>query len=181
MANRNLEIERERSHQPLGSRQIKTATSTITRDAKNNVGQSIDRSSNAASGNHPRRPLSTDQTITLSHQEYPSKQPLLLSNKLQSHPQNQVSSKINLSYSGITKEEIQGLSVDEIYSRMAKNLVFHHQNFEQRCHEVANQEPQPQEAPIDLTEPKAKFQILKAKLMESTSIGERKLSEISMP
>ena len=73
MANRNLEIERERSHQPLGSRQIKTATSTITRDAKNNVGQSIDRSSNAASGNQPRRPLSTDQTITLSHQEYPSK------------------------------------------------------------------------------------------------------------
>ena len=64
---------------------------------------------------------------------------------------------------------------------MAKNLVIHHQNFEQRCHEVANQEPQAKEAPIDLTEPKAKFQILKAKLMESTSIGERKLSEISMP
>ena len=138
IANRNLEIERERSHQPLGSRQIKTATSTITGDARKNVGQSIDRSSNAASGNQPRRPLSTDQTITLSHHEYPSKQPLLLENKLQSQPLNKVSSKINLSYSGLTKEEIQGLSVDEIYSRMARNLVIHHQNFEQRCHEVAN-------------------------------------------
>ena len=51
IANRNLEIERERSHQPLGSRQIKTANSTITREARNNVGQSVERSSISGSGN----------------------------------------------------------------------------------------------------------------------------------
>ena len=158
-ANRNSESDREGSHPPLGSRLVKTANTTGTREVRNNVTKSMDRSSSPASGNHPRRPLSTDQTITLSNHDYPTKQPLILSNKLQSQNRagDHVSSKINLSYSGLTKEELQGLSVDEIYSRMAKNLVRHHQNFEQRCHEVANSEPQALEAPIDLTAPKAKF------------------------
>ena len=117
---------------PLGSRQIQTATAKPM-DSKGgharrgmHVNQSIEGSSTAASGMNrtqqnfssnrvymPRRPLSTDQTITANTQDHPAAQRLA----------NKLSPQINLKYSGLTQEEIEGLSVDEIYSRMANNLA----------------------------------------------------------
>ena len=145
LASRNSEAGRhEAGAKPLGSRQIQTAT-TKPMDSKGghakrglHVNQSIEGSSTAASGMNqtqqnfssnrvhmPRRPLSTDQTITANNQEYPVAQRIPLTNKLQNRNNNRadVSPQINLQYSGLTREEIAGLSVDEIYSRMANNLA----------------------------------------------------------
>ena len=68
----------------------------------------------------PRRPLSTDQTITNDYYSVPG----LLANKLTNKNVSAAASpQVNLQYSGLTQEEIAGLSVDEIYSRMANNLA----------------------------------------------------------
>lgn len=46
----------------------------------------------------------------------------------------QISATFDLPYSGLTKEEIQELSVDEIYAKMTKNLRQKNNiDFEARC------------------------------------------------
>ena len=88
---------------------------------------------------------------------------------------------INLKYSGISKEDIEGLSVDEIYRRMNNNLALNDQDFQARCHDVVHTSQTHAGEPIDLRAPKAQYKMLKARLMEADSIANRRASDFSQP